>query len=310
MTAESQPYAASDWGRMAIVAVLWGCSFLFIDIGVDHLAPEVVAFARIALGAATLAVFPSARRAVPRRAWGWVALLGVTWMAIPFVLFPVAEQWIDSSLAGMINGSAPLFTALVAALAMGRLPSSRTAAGLAIGFAGVAVVSWPALRDADATALGAALVLVATLLYGVAFNIAGPLQRSHGALPVLLRAQLVALVLTAPLGVAGLDDSSFAWSSVLAMVALGCGGTALAFVAFTTLAGRVGATRGSVTIYLIPPAAIAAGALFRDEPIGAAAVVGTVLVLAGAAVVSRGARLRAPAPARVPLRPSRSRAVS
>jgi drug/metabolite transporter (DMT)-like permease len=294
VTVEGQPYAASDWARMALVAALWGSSFLFIDIGLDHFAPEVVAFVRIALGAATLAALPAARRAMPRSEWAWIVLLGVTWLAVPMVLFPVAEQWIDSSLAGMINGAAPLFTALVAALAMRHMPGPRTTAGLAIGFAGVAVVSWPALHDADATAFGVALLVVATLLYGVAFNIAAPLQRRHGALPILLRAQLVALALTAPLGVAGLGESEFAWSSTLAMIALGCGGTAVAFVTFTTLAGRVGSTRASVTIYLIPPVAILAGAAFRAEAIGTTALLGTALVLAGAAITSRGEHAREP----------------
>ena len=287
MTGEGQAYTAADWGRVALVAGLWGSSFLFIDIGLDHFAPEVVAFARIALGAATLAAFPAARRAVPRSDWGGVALLGVTWMAVPMLLFPIAEQWVDSSLAGMINGAAPLFTALVAAVAVRRLPGRSTAAGLAAGFAGVIVVSWPALQDPDATALGVALLLLATLFYGVAFNVAAPLQRRHGSLPVLLRAQLVALVLTAPLAAAGVGDSEFAWSSALAMIALGCGGTAVAFVAFTTLAGRVGSTRASVTIYLLPPVAILAGGLFRDEAIGVTALIGTALVLAGAAVMGR-----------------------
>jgi drug/metabolite transporter (DMT)-like permease len=293
---DAQAYTAADWARVAIVALLWGTSFLFIDIGVDHFAPEIVAFARIALGAATLAAFPAARRAIPRADWGQVALLGVTWMAIPFVLFPIAEQWVDSSLAGMINGAAPLFTAAVAAIAVRQLPGRFTAVGLAIGFAGVLVVSSPALHDPDANAAGVALLLLATLLYGIAFNLAAPLQRRHGSLPVLLRAQLVALVLTAPLAATGVDDSSFSWEGALAMVALGCGGTAVAFVAFATLAGRVGSTRASVTIYLLPPVAIAAGALFRDEAIGVSALIGTALVLAGAAITSRG--VRAPAGAR------------
>jgi drug/metabolite transporter (DMT)-like permease len=293
VTGETQPYAAEDWGRVGLVAALWGCSFLFIDIGLDHLAPGVVAFARVALGAATLAALPVARRAVPAGDWGWIAVLGVTWMAVPMLLFPVAEQWVDSSLAGMINGATPLATAAVAALVLRRAPGRRTAAGLVLGIAGVTVVSWPALGAASSTALGAALLLVATLLYGVAFNVAAPLQRRHGALPVLLRAQLVALVLLAPVGLAGVERSEFAWSSVLAMLALGCGGTAVAFAAFTTLAGRVGSTRASITIYLLPPVAILAGAAFRDEAIGVSALVGTALVLAGAAIAGREGATRA-----------------
>jgi drug/metabolite transporter (DMT)-like permease len=281
-------YAPRDWGLLAGIALMWGSSFLFIDIGVDHLSAGLVAAVRLAFGATTLAVIPIARHAVPREAWPGIALLGITWMAIPFVLFAVAEQSIDSSLAGMLNAAAPLFTALVAALVARRLPVRRQAIGLAIGFAGVVVISLPALGAAHATALGVCLVIVATMLYGIAFNLAPRLESRHGALPVIWRAQLVALVVVAPLGVVGISDSEPAWSSLLAVAALGSFGTALAFVAFTMLTGRVGPTGASVAIYFLPVVAILLGALTRDESIAAVALPGTALVLAGAYLTSRG----------------------
>jgi drug/metabolite transporter (DMT)-like permease len=213
-------FTRADWALLAAVAAMWGSSFLFIGFGVDHLAPALVALLRLAFGAGTLAAVPAARRSLPRADWPAIALLGVVWMAAPFILFAVAEQSIDSSLAGMLNAAAPLFTAGVAALASRRLPGRRRAAGLMIGFAGVIAITWPSLNDAHATGVSAALVVLATMLYGVAFNLAGPLQQRHGALPVIWRAQLVALVLVAPLGVAGVPASTFAWSSVLAVAAL------------------------------------------------------------------------------------------
>jgi drug/metabolite transporter (DMT)-like permease len=287
---EHGAFTGFDWLLLAAVAVMWGSSFLFIDIGVDHFRPELVAFLRVAFGAATLAAVPAARRAVPRSDWPAIALLGVIWMAIPFLLFPVAQQWIDSSLAGMLNAAAPLFTAVVAALFARRLPPGRQQAGLLIGFLGVVVIGLPSAGGAHATALGAGLVLLATLLYGIAFNLATPLEQRYGALPVIWRAQLVALVLLAPVGLASVPGSSFAWSSLLAVAALGCFGTALAFAAFTTLAGRVGSTRASVSVYFVPLVAIAVGALARDEAIAAAAMLGTGLVVAGAYLASRNAR--------------------
>lgn len=271
---------------------MWGSSFLFIDIGVDHFAPELVALLRVAFGAVTLAVVPAARCRVPRMAWPAIALLGVVWMAAPFVLFAIAQQSIDSSLAGMLNGAAPLFTAIVAGVAIRQLPSRRRAAGLAVGLAGVAAISWPSVQDAEASAAGAGLVVLATVLYGVAFNLAAPLQRHHGALPVIWRAQLVALALLAPFGLAAVPASTFAWSSLVAVAVLGCLGTAVAFVAFTTLAGRVGSTRASVTVYFVPAVAIALGALFRDEAIAAIALLGTALVSAGAYLTSRADKPR------------------
>jgi drug/metabolite transporter (DMT)-like permease len=280
-------FETGDWALLVLVAVTWGSSFLFIDIGVDHFAPTHVALLRLAFAAVTLAAVPGARRSVPRSAWPAIALLGLVWMAAPFVLFAVAEQSIDSSLAGMLNAAAPLFTAAVAGLVARRVPSRRRIAGLLIGFLGVLAISWPALRGAHATAAGAGLVVAATILYGIAFNVASPLQQRHGALPVIWRSELVAVGLVAPLGLTTMADSAFAWSSLAAVAALGFLGTALAFVAFTTLAGRVGSIRASVTVYFLPAVAIALGAVFRDETIAAASLLGTVLVTVGAYVTSR-----------------------
>jgi drug/metabolite transporter (DMT)-like permease len=289
-------FAPLDWALVAGVASTWGASFLYIDIALDHFAPGLVAFGRVFFGAVTLTAVPRARRPVPRSEWPQIALLGVLWMAVPFILFSVAQQWIDSSLAGMINAAAPLFTAVVAGVVVRHLPGRVQALGLAIGFAGVVAISWPSLGEGESSGLGVGLVLIATVLYGLAFNLAAPLQRRNGALPVIWRAQLVSLVLLLPVAVLSVPRSDFEPSALLAVVALGSLGTAVAYVMFTTLVGRVGSTRGAVTIYLLPVVAIALGAIVRDEPIHAAALLGTALVLAGAYLVSREER-RAPVPA-------------
>jgi drug/metabolite transporter (DMT)-like permease len=283
---ETTRFATQDWLMLTGVSLTWGASFLFIDIGLEHFAPVLVAFGRIAFGALTLAAIPAARRPVPRSEWPLIAAMGVTWMAIPFVCFAVAQQWIDSSLAGMINAATPLFVALVAAGAVRALPTRVQATGLVVGFAGVVAISLPSIGEGS-NALGIGLVLLAAFLYGFAFNIAAPLQRRHGALPVIWRAQLVAVVLVLPFAVVGATQSTFGWDSLLAVIALGSLGTALAFYWFTTLMGRVGSTRGSVAIYLVPIVAILLGAALLDETIHATAVLGTALVLTGAYITSR-----------------------
>ena len=282
-----EAFGPQEWGLLAAIAAMWGSSFLFIEIGLEHFGPGVVAFGRVAVGALTLSLLRGSHRPVERSDLPRVALLGAVWMAAPLLLFPIGQQWIDSSLAGMLNGAVPIFAAVTAAILLRRLPASRQLIGIAVGFLGVVGVLWPATGDADATALGASLVLLAVLCYGVAVNIAVPLQQRYGALPVLLRAQLVALVLLAPAALVSLPNSEFAWSSALAVVALGFFGTGWAFVAMTTLVGRVGATRGSVAIYFLPVVAIALGVIFRDERIAAISLVGTGLVLAGAYLTSR-----------------------
>lgn len=279
-------FAARDWGMLVGVAVTWGASFLLIEIGLEHFAPALVAFGRIAFGALALAALPAARAPVPRSDLPQIALVGITWMAIPFVLFAVAQQWIDSSLAAMINGSTPLMVALVAALLMRERPSRLQGIGLLLGFAGVAAISLPS-AESGSNAIGIGLVLLAALLYGFAFNLTAPLERRHGALPVIWRAQLVGIVLLLPAAVAGVPGSDFDLPSLLAVVALGALGTGVAFYWFASLIGSVGATRGSIAIYFVPVVAIALGVALRDEPLHAAALLGTVLVLAGAWLTSR-----------------------
>jgi drug/metabolite transporter (DMT)-like permease len=279
-------FATRDWLMLGGIALMWGGSFLFMDIGLDHLAPALIAFGRIALGAATLSLIPEAREPVPRAAWPRVALLGITWMAIPFLLLAVAQQSIDSGLAGMINATTPLFTVLMGALLIKSLPSRVQNAGLLVGFVGVVAISIPSVEGGSNLG-GVALVLCAATLYGLAFNIAAPLQAQYGALRVTRGAMVVAAAALVPAAILGAIHSSFAWSSLLAVFALGTLGTGVAFIWFTALIGRVGPARAAVSIYIVPVVAVALGAVFRHERVHPAALAGTALVLAGAYLTSR-----------------------
>lgn len=286
-------FSPADWLLLAGTAVTWGSSFVFIDVGLEAFAPTFITLLRLFFGAATLAFFRKARAPVARTDLPAVALVGVLWMAAPLLLFPIAQQWIDSSLAGMINGAMPIFAGIVAAILLRRLPPRETIVGIAVGFLGVVTVSWPAVRTSGATALGVALVVLATVFYGIAVNVSVPLQRRYGSLPVLLRAQVVALALTFIPGIIGATDSSFDWAALLAMIPLGCLGTGLAFVWMTTLAGRVGAARASITIYFLPVIAIVFGVLFRGEAVTLVSLAGTGLVICGAFLASRMQTVRA-----------------
>lgn len=280
-------FGPADWGLLAAVASLWGSSFLFIDIGLRSLEPGVVAAARLLLGAGALALLSRARRTVAREDLPRVALLGVIWMGVPMVLFPVAQQWIDSSVAGMINGAMPLTTVAWSVLLLRRISGRSQLAGLAVGFSGVLAVSWPVVAGSRSTALGVALVVAAVVLYGLAANLAVPLQQRYGTLPVLLRSQLAALVLVVPFGLASLPGSRWEWGPVLAMVPLGILSTGFAFAFMFTLVGRVGGPRGAIAIYFVPVVAILLGAVLLGERVPPMALAGTALVLLGAGLASR-----------------------
>jgi drug/metabolite transporter (DMT)-like permease len=290
-TAEgTRPHAfgVAEWALLAVPAVIWGCSFLLIAVGVEDIAPATLTMLRIAFGALAIGVLPAARRTVPRTEWPLIALVSLTWMALPFFCFSVAEQWIDSSLAGMLNGAMPLMTATVSAVLLRRRPGATQTTGLVVGFVGVVAVMFPALDDgADSSATGVALVMVALLCYGVAANLTVPLQQRYGSIPVIFRVQLGALAMTLPFGIAGFGGSTFALDSTLAVVVLGVFGTGVAFVAMGTLLGRVGAARGSIAVYFVPVISLIAGVLFRDEHVAAVSILGMVLVIVGAVLTSR-----------------------
>ncbi len=276
-----------DWLLMAGTGLMWGSSFLLIAESLESLAPAAVTLIRLVLGALALGVIRGARNKVDREDLPRIALLGVVWMAVPLLLFPIAQQWVDSSIAGMVNGGVPLFAAVIAAVLLRRMPGRAQTVGLLVGFLGVLLITLPSATDTDGSPLGVGLIVVATALYGLAVNLSVPLTQRYGALPVLWRAQLTAIIVTLPFGVAGLAESRWAWSSAISIFILGVVATGLAFVAMAELGKRVGPTRGAVGIYFIPVVAMILGVVFRDERVASLAVVGTGLVLVGAWISSR-----------------------
>lgn len=304
-TTGSAAFGATDWVLLLSVAAIWGSSFLLIDIALEAFSPALIAALRVTLGATALALVPRARRTrIDRRDRTRVALLGVTAMGIPLLLFPVAQQWIDSSIAGMINGAMPLTTAMWAMVLLRRPPGRWVIAGLIVGFAGVVAIVVPQTptfgTGSSRTALGVGLALIVVAMYGLAANLAVPLGQRYGALPVLLRAQLAAMVILVPYGVRGSFGSSFAWGPALAMLPLGVLGTGAVYVLMITLVGRVGSTRGATAAYLVPLVAVLLGVTIAGDVLPRLALAGVALVLAGAWLSSRpdlpGARLRSSHP--------------
>jgi drug/metabolite transporter (DMT)-like permease len=280
-------YTLADWGLLSVIALIWGSSFLFMELGLETFGPGVITLARLALGAGTLALFARARAPVERQDWGRIALLGIAWMAVPLTLLPIAQQWIASSVTGMINGSMPIFAAAWSTYLLRRVPGWRQLLGIAIGFAGIVAVFVPELQASPDTTFGAFVALLAISFYGLATNLAVPLQQKYGSLPVVFRAELAALVVVLPWGLWQIADSTWSWPSALAMVPLGVLGTGLAFSLMANLAGRVGAPRASIAIYFLPLVAIVLGTLFLGETVAPVALAGVGLVLLGAWITSR-----------------------
>jgi drug/metabolite transporter (DMT)-like permease len=281
-------FTATDWGLFLSLTLIWGSSFLFIAIGLDAFHPGLVTLLRVAFGAGFLALIPRTRAVrIDREDLGRIVFLATVWVAIPFTLFPIAQQWINSAVAGMLNGATPIFTALLATAFLRSLPGRFQITGLIIGFGGIMAIALPSAGTGKAAAVGVALVVAATLCYAISLNLITPLQQKYGSLPLMARVQLLATLMVAPFGLWGLGGSSFSWASLLAVAAIGVLGTGLAFVLMGTLAGSVGATRASFITYLTPVVALALGVVFRGDVVSPIALVGVALVIVGAILASR-----------------------
>jgi drug/metabolite transporter (DMT)-like permease len=296
---EDRPLHAADWAALALPGLIWGSSFFLIAEGLDSFEPFLVTWMRLLFGFAVIAATPTARTTVGRSVWPRLAVLGVVWMAVPLSLFPFAEERVSSSVTGMLNGATPVFTAAVAAAVLRRSPPVRQLVGLAVGVAGIVLIASPSWSAGSSSASGVVMILVALACYGVALNLAGPLQRQFGALPVIGRALAVAVVLIAPFGLSAVGGSSFSWGSALAVAALGAFGTGVAYVLMAANAGRYGSTRAASSTYLIPGVALVLGVVFRGEHADVIAIVGTLVAVVGAYLVNTGVRVGAAAPRRV-----------
>ncbi len=282
-----EAFAPVDWLLFASVGTIWGASFLLIAIGLEAFEPGLITWLRILFGAAALWPVRRARVRFEREDVPRLIALSLTWVVIPFTLFPLAQGSVNSAIAGMLNGAAPIFTALIATILLRRAPGPRQLLGVPLGFVGVAAIALSAATGGGSEALGVGMIVVATVCYGIAFNIATPLQQKYGSLPVMAAILAIGAVPTAPLGLASIAGSSFAWDSLLAVAILGLVGTSFAFVLMGRLVGRVGPTRASIVGYLIPVVALLLGVLFRGDEVGPFALAGVALVVAGAYLTSR-----------------------
>ena len=279
--------APFDWLLLVTAAGIWGSSFLFMDVALDAEHPGLVAWLRPLLGLAFMAGVPSARRPVDRSDNPRLFLLGLLWMAVPLSMFPLAQTWIDSSIAGMMNSGMPVTTLIAGATLFGVVTHRVQVVGVAVGIVGLLMIGIPTASVGDTSAVGVLLVVLAVSCYGVAANIAGPLQRRYGSPAVLLRVLVVASLATTPWGLVGLADSGFAWSAVAANLAVGVGGTGIAYVAAASLIGRVGPVRMSAVTYVVPVVAAVLGVTVLGETLGVLQVSGALVLVGGAWLTTR-----------------------
>ncbi len=292
--------------RLGILALIWGSSFLLIKFALEGMSPTQLVLARLIAGAAVLLVVVRLHGGgLPARGpiWGHLAVMSVVANIIPFFLFAWGEQRVTSGMAGILNGTTPLFTLAFAVLALSEehLTLQRIG-GLFLGFVGVVIVVGPWNTGGDNIVTGQLACLGAAACYGVglvyARRFVTPLNVP--ALP-MSAAQLsiaaVALAVTAPVTMRA--PLTLTPLSTISVLALGAIGTGLAYVLFYRLLTDVGATSSSLVTYLIPVVAVFLGVAVQDDPLTWNVFVGAVVVVVGAALAENRlvARPAAEAPA-------------
>jgi drug/metabolite transporter (DMT)-like permease len=275
-------FTRNDWLLLIIPGFIWGASFLQIAESLEGFPPAAVTFGRMIFGFLTLAFAKQAHTKVDRKDWPQLIAVSVTWLAFPMTLFPFAQERISSSLAGMLNGGIPLFAAFVAAILLRRLPGRNQRIALFGGVIGLLMIGYPSIDKGRSSAIGVIMVVIAIASYGLAVNLSVPLTQKYGAVPVFWRCQMVAVLLTAPLGIPAMMKADFGWRPSLFLVSLGIFGTAIAFICMVTLAARVGAARGSVLTYVEAVIALGLGVVFRNDKVALVEILGCVVLLGSA----------------------------
>lgn len=291
----SAAFSPQDWSIFIAIGLIWGASFLFIAIGLESLEPGVITSLRVGLGALTLGLLPGSRMRLLPEDRGRMVALSVIWVGIPFTLFPLAEQHINSAVAGLLNGGVPTLTATFGFLFFSRRTSGAQLIGVAVGLLGVVLISLPSLSEGSSQALGVGMVVLAIVCYGLATNLAPPLQARYGSRGVMARMLALATVWTLPFGLVGLPDSHVEVAPLVAVLVLGVVGTGVAYLLMGSLVSRVGPTRASMITYVVPVVSLVLGVAFKDDHVDALAVGGVALVVTGALLAGRQERVR-PAP--------------
>jgi drug/metabolite transporter (DMT)-like permease len=282
-----------DWGLFVGVSLIWGSSFLLIAEALEGLTPGMVTFGRVGLGAVTLWILrlakPPARKLEPEDR-GRIVLLSVLWVAIPFTLFPLAQEHINSAVTGLLNGATPVFAGVVSVFLVKVAPKGMQLLGIAIGFVGIVLISLGSTGGGATEVRGVLMVLAATLCYGFALNIAAPLQAKYGAIVTMSSVLSLATLWVLPLGLRDIGDNDWSAVPIVAVIFLGAVGTGAAYWIMSTLVGRVGAIRASFITYLIPVVSLVLGVTIRNDEVRLLAIIGAALTIMGAFLASRRQR--------------------
>ena len=273
------------------LGLVWGCSFIFIKLGLEFLTPFGVAFGRCALGAITLLIVVKLKKidlpkdkSIWRKLWVVAMLLNV----VPGILFAYAEVHVTSVLAGIINATTPLATLIVMLLAFrDEKLKSEQVYGLLLGAIGVLVVLgiWQGIGNNQLT--GVIALLIAVTCYGISFP-----YSKRNIIPLGLKPEAAATTQLVMAAITllpfylydGISQDYYRPATFFAMLALGILGSGFAYIWNFSIIAAAGSSIASSVTYLTPVVAVFVGWLFLGETIAWHEPIGALLVILGAAI--------------------------
>lgn len=294
-----------DWLLLGGLSMLGGSAFVFIHVALETAPPAIVSLGRLWIAAIALyaAMRAKGRRFPPilvrtkaglrpHRLWVWMSAVGIVGYSVPFLIFPWAQQFVPSGLAGVYMAFMPIWTLGLAFVFAGESLTPGRIAGFALAAIGVLVLLGPEVVGGVAASSFAAQasLLLATLLYAVSAVIS---RRAPPARRLVFSAGIVlagAVFATPSLFFTPIEPERWSAASVASIVALGLGPTAIGSLALILLIRRVGASFMALANYVTPLFAVAAGAALFGERLGLNVFFALALIFAGVAISQRRAR--------------------
>ena len=265
---------------------IWGSAYLAVAIADRSIGPLALVAVRLAIGGTVLAAIVRWRRvALPDgAAWPHIAVVAVTGLVIPFTLIAWSELGIDAGVASIFNAATPLITvALAATFLADESLSTQRIAGVAIGFVGVLVVVGGGIRGG-----GEPLALLGMVGAASSYAVTAVWTRRFlkGRDPLGIAAGQVwigaAIAIAAAVVADRPDLTRLPLDGIAAIAWLGVVASGAAPLIFFRLIAAWGAMRTTTVNNLIPVVGLALGALALREQLNPVAVLGALLVGAGA----------------------------
>ncbi len=271
-----------------VTSSIWGSSFLMIKYSLEELNPSDIAIYRILIGALFINIFVRAKENIVKTDTIKIFIISFFWMALPFYMFGIAEQTITSSLAGLINGSTPIFVAFIAVVFYKLKVTKIQVLYIFTGFIGVGLISLSEGINDLTFDIGFLYALIASISYGIAVNMVEPLITKYSSLIVIKMviryALLISLIMLGPTASFKLPTIEV---SLIPMLILGIGGTGIAFLTYYKLLESVGRISSSFIVYMIPIFSIFFGYQFLNEITNSIQFIGIGVILSSAFLYSR-----------------------